>query len=120
MLALRKIETSTHHPGATDPLFPFGFVQLGPNQNNTHSYNWPIVRSPSRTPNTLRNISKPPKNVSPSISHVSYVSMKPLRRRWKQTAEQGYVPNSVLENVFMAAAMDDDMGDYHAGKYLHL
>ena len=46
--------------------------------------------------------------------------MKPLRRRWKQTAEQGYVPNSVLENVFMAAAMDDDMGDYHAGKYLHL
>ena len=41
--------------------------------------------------------------------------MKPLRRRWKQTAEQGYVPNSVLENVFMAAAMDDDMGDYHAG-----
>ena len=36
--------------------------------------------------------------------------MKPTRRRWKQTAEQGYVPNSVLENVFMAAAMDDDMG----------
>ena len=71
------------HTGATDPLFPFGFVQLGPNQNNTHSYNWPIVR-------------------------------------WKQTAEQGHVPNSVLENVFMAAAMDDDMGNNHAGRYVHL
>ena len=32
--------------------------------------------------------------------------------RWKQTANFGFVPNSVLENVFMAAAMDDDI-DLH-------
>ena len=27
------------------------------------------------------------------------------------------MPNSVLENVFMAAAMDDDMGNNHAGRW---
>ena len=32
--------------------------------------------------------------------------------RWKQTANFGYVPNDVMQNVFMAAAMDDDI-DLH-------
>ena len=32
--------------------------------------------------------------------------------RWKQTANYGYTPNEVLENVFMAAAIDDDV-DLH-------
>ena len=32
--------------------------------------------------------------------------------RWHQTADVGYVPNQYLENVFMAAAMDDDI-DLH-------
>ena len=32
--------------------------------------------------------------------------------RWKQTANFGYVPNDVMKNVFMAAAMDDDI-DLH-------
>ena len=32
--------------------------------------------------------------------------------RWKQTAELGPVPNTELENVFMAVAVDDDI-DLH-------
>ena len=32
--------------------------------------------------------------------------------RWKQTASLGYVPNQLMENVFMAVAMDDDI-DLH-------
>ena len=32
--------------------------------------------------------------------------------RWKQTGEQGFTPNTVMDNVFMAAAMDDDI-DLH-------
>ena len=32
--------------------------------------------------------------------------------RWKQTANYGYTPNPVLENVFMAVAIDDDV-DLH-------
>merc|ERR1711936_311411 len=32
--------------------------------------------------------------------------------RWKQTGNFGYVPNDVMQNVFMAAAMDDDI-DLH-------
>ena len=32
--------------------------------------------------------------------------------RWKQTGNFGYVPNHVMKNVFMAAAMDDDI-DLH-------
>ena len=32
--------------------------------------------------------------------------------RWKQTANYGFTPNPVMENVFMAAAMDDDI-DLH-------
>ena len=32
--------------------------------------------------------------------------------RWKQTAELGPVPNTELENVFMAVAVDDDF-DLH-------
>ena len=61
--------------GGTDLSFPFGFVQLGPNTDNKHSFRWPQVR-------------------------------------WKQTGEYGFVPNQRLQNVFMAAAMDDDI-DLH-------
>ena len=32
--------------------------------------------------------------------------------RWKQTGGYGYVPNELMENVFMAVAMDDDI-DLH-------
>ena len=32
--------------------------------------------------------------------------------RWKQTGSAGYVPNPLMENVFMAVAMDDDI-DLH-------
>ena len=32
--------------------------------------------------------------------------------RWKQTANYGFAPNPVMENVFMAAAIDDDI-DLH-------
>ena len=32
--------------------------------------------------------------------------------RWKQTANYGFTPNPVMENVFMAAAIDDDI-DLH-------
>merc|ERR1719384_132134 len=32
--------------------------------------------------------------------------------RWKQTASVGFVPNQLMENVFMAVAMDDDI-DLH-------
>ena len=42
--------------------------------------------------------------------------------RWKQTGEQGFTPNTVMDNVFMAAAMDDDI-DLHpkvsTDVYLH-
>ena len=58
--------------GGMDLSFPFGFVQLGPNTDNKHSFRWPQVR-------------------------------------WKQTGEYGFVPNQRLQNVFMAAAMDDDI-----------
>ena len=30
--------------GYTDLTFPFGFVQLGPNTDNKHSFRWPLVR----------------------------------------------------------------------------
>ena len=29
--------------------------------------------------------------------------------RWKQTGSYGYVPNELMENVFMGVAMDDDI-----------
>jgi len=61
--------------GATDPNFPFGFVQLGPNSAQKNNHNWAVLR-------------------------------------WKQTGEQGFTPNTVMDNVFMAAAMDDDI-DLH-------
>ena len=32
--------------------------------------------------------------------------------RWKQTGSYGYVPNELMDNVFMGVAMDDDI-DLH-------
>ena len=36
--------------------------------------------------------------------------------RWHQTADYGYTPNHILENVFMAAAFDtyDEQGGVHS------
>ncbi|CAF4139299.1 unnamed protein product [Rotaria socialis] len=63
----------------TDPLFPFGFVQLSTND---------------RTGKVVGGF--------PWI-------------RWHQTFDVGYVPNSVVPNVFMAVALDlrDDEGGIH-------
>ena len=43
---------------------------------------------------------------------VMVVMVMEVMGRWKQTAELGPVPNTELENVFMAVAVDDDI-DLH-------
>ncbi|OWF41444.1 sialate O-acetylesterase-like [Mizuhopecten yessoensis] len=54
----------------TRPEFPFGFVQLGPNHNDS--------------------------SITAGFPDI----------RWHQTADVGYVPNTLMPNTFMAVAMD--------------
>ena len=46
------------------------------------------------------------------VTMVVMVVVMEVMGRWKQTAELGPVPNTELENVFMAVAVDDDI-DLH-------
>lgn len=68
--------------GITDPLFPFGFVQLGPVG---------CTCQPGHTGCVC-----PPAAVGTGFSLV----------RWSQTASVGHVPNAAMPNTFMAVAMD--------------
>ena len=78
MIADWRAKWSLFSQGQTDNLFPFGFVIIGPNFDRENA--------------TCGN------NTSSSCT-VAVV-------RWGQTANYGYVPNPVMENTFMAAAID--------------
>ena len=66
--------------GATDPVFPFGFVMLN-SVGNASVYDHPKAQSPTGDP------------FSPAFGYGGV--------RWAQTAGYGYVPNPVMPKVFM-------------------
>ncbi len=84
----------TRTGGITDPNFPFGFVQV-----------YLLIRIFSRKINYFLQLSTNDKS-------GNYIGGFPWLR-WYQTFNVGYVPNDVVPNVFMAAAMDlrDDDGE---------
>ena len=81
MIAAWRQEWYNATKGETEPLFPFGFVQLSvhgglPCYSGTSCYNQPTWST-------------------------GYAAI-----RWAQTASHGTVPNSAMPNVFMATAVD--------------
>ncbi|KAJ3411119.1 hypothetical protein HDV05_002728 [Chytridiales sp. JEL 0842] len=76
--------------GSTDPLFPFGFVQLSTWGNDL----------------PLPCLSQVP-DVNGTMVPADYTSECTVPTvRWSQTANYGYVPNPAMPKTFMAISMD--------------